>query len=135
MKVREYFQALGIDASSYIDVNFVIGESVGEGPTKKFMYRNSPVRTVNEWFGFDRPESVLNYNILNIKQPVISWMSGVDWNGAIQRNQQMSILVISDEELYKQYSQKQGNSMLQYIDKKIMEGIENGTNPWINKKR
>lgn len=98
-------------------MNFVIGESVGEGPTKKFMYRCSPVRTVNEWFGFDRPESVLNYNILNIKQPVISWMSGVDWNGAIQRNQQMSILVISDEELYKQYCRR-GKSMLSILTKR-----------------
>ena len=137
MKVREYLNILGIDSDSYSNISFVIGEVIGEGYTKQFMYRSSPCRTAHEWFSFDyekEGKSVLDYNILNTKQPVVSWMSGADWNPAIMRNIQMSLLVVSDEELYKYYSKEQGSEMIEHIGKKIKQNIEAGKDEWYNKK-
>lgn len=137
MKVREYLNILGIDTESYSKISFVIGEVIGEGHTKQFMYRSSPCRTAHEWFSFDcekKGNSVLDYNIMNTKQPVVSWMSGADWNPAINRNMQMSLLVVSDEELYKYYSKEQGSEMIEFIGKKIKQNIEAGNDEWYNKK-
>lgn len=134
MKVREYFKALGIDLSCYIEVCFVIGKVVGEGHSKSFMYRNSPIRTAHEWIRFDesdRNDKILDYNVINIKQPTISWMSGADWNHRIANDKLMSLLVVSDTELHKYYSINQSNEMMEFITKKINKGIDDGSNPWI----
>ena len=46
----------------------------------------------------------------------------------------MMILVMSHEELEKYYSKKQAQETEDFITKKILEDIRNGSNPWIGKK-
>lgn len=127
MTVEQYLRMLNIDTMmSGISLNFVIGEVVGEGHNKDFAYHDSPVRSVSEWF----EGGVLDkYIVLNTKQPTISWMSGANWNPIIERNHQMSLLVVTREELDKKYSKEQGDHMIEFIDKIIKENI--GNNPWL----
>lgn len=125
MKVKEYLTKIGISESSSKNLCFVIGEVID----RTIYYRTSPMRTVWEWFESlnyptTHPEChVLNFNVLNIKQPVVSWLSGVDWNPIINNGRCISLLIMSDEEFYQYYSKEQGKSMLEYIDKKIEEII------------
>ena len=129
MKVKEYLTKIGISKSSSKNLCFVIGEVINKTPsTKEIYYRTSPIRTIWEWFESlnhsANPESnVLNFNVLNIKQPVVYWLSGADWNPSINNGHCISLLVMSDEEFYKYYSKEKGKNMLEYIDKKIEEII------------
>lgn len=125
MKVKEYLTKIGISENSTKNLCFVIGEVINKtSHTKEIYYKTSPMRTIWEWFESLNNSTcsechALNFNILNIKQPVISWISGVDWNPSIENNNYISLLVMSDEELDKYYSKEQRKDILKYIDKKI----------------
>ena len=76
----------------------------------------------------------MDYVILNTEVHDINWLSGGNWNPAIEHHHQMMILVMSHEELEKYYSKKQAQETEDFITKKILEDIRNGSNPWIGKK-
>lgn len=140
MTVKEYLQKLGISKHSSIELTFMVAIPVKEGSWTHEVYCGTPIRPIWEWFGTDKYDqtnaeaSILNSLVLNIKQPQISWMSGVDWNPQINNNHLMSLLVITREDLLKHYCESQADSMISYIDKKIEKTISNGTNPWLGKK-
>lgn len=125
MKVKEYLTKIGISENSSKNLCFVIGEVINKTPnTKEIYYKISSMRQIWEWFeSLDYSTHsechILNFNVLNIKQPVISWLSGANWNPSINNGNCISLLVMSDEELGKYYSEQQRKSILEYIDKKI----------------
>lgn len=129
MKAKEYLTKIGISESSSKNLCFVIGEVINKTPhIKEIYYRTSSMRTIWEWFeslnhSTNSECHVLNFNVLNIKQPVVSWLSGADWNPGINNGHCISLLVMSDEELSKYYSEQQWKHTLEYIDKKIEEII------------
>lgn len=132
MTVRQYLELLNIDVlNSYISMNFVITKVEGDEHTTSKWYRSTPVRNVSEWL---ESGSLDKYIVLNTEQPVTYWLSGVNWNGAIMNHRQMSLLVITEEELMKMYGKRQADGTIDFIDKKIKEDIENGKNPWLQPK-
>lgn len=127
MTVKEYLSKLGFDLEkSCQQICFVIGE-VKEDRT--IYYRTSPLNLIWEINSFSKKttpnKDILNYKILNNKQPVVSWLSGANWNPGIESGRYMSLLVMSEEELTKYYSKIQWESMERYIDAKIEEEISN----------
>lgn len=127
MKVKEYLQALGISEDSCIDLTFNVARY--DAMRRDMRYHNTPIRTVYEW----KNSPVMNDIVLNTKSAHISWLSGVDWNGAINNNHIMSLLVVQRDELLKKYSERQANEMERFITKKIIQEIESGNNPWNQK--
>lgn len=131
MTVKEYLTKIGISESSSKNLCFVVGEVINITPsTKEIYYRTSPRRTIWEWFeslnhSADSESNVLNFNVLNTKQPVVSWLSGVDWNPGINNGHCISLLVMSKKELTKYYPKTQWERMERYIDTKIKEEISN----------
>lgn len=130
MTAKEFLQKVGIEKDSTQDICFVIGKTIVESEhQKEVYYRSSPVRCAYEWFDYlnhaAAPEkNILNYHVLNIQQPVVAWLSGVNWNPAIQSGQFISLLVMSDEELSKYYSEKQWRSSVKYIENRIEDILE-----------
>ena len=127
MTVKEYLSKIGIDEHSSKHICFVIGKVIKES-SQHFAdyYRNTPMLCAYEWFQDykDHPsKSVLNFNVINTKQQVVSWLSGADWNPAIERGECISLLIMSDEELSKYYCESQWKETLKYIDKKIEEQL------------
>jgi hypothetical protein len=120
----------------------MIGEVQGESfASKGIAYRSTPIYCIWEWYNSDKTDpkmrirsKVLDYIILNPEVHAMNWLSGANWNPAIEHHHQMNILVISREDMEKYYSPAQAKSTEDYIAKKIIEDIENGKNPWIGKK-
>ena len=142
MTTHEYLQKLGIKPESCIQLAFMVGE-VREVHShyKEFVYHSTPCRVIWEWYNKDRTDEfkdvrskILDYVILNNEVYDLPWLSGASWTNRIKMHDQMMILVASKEELLKRYSEKDVESMIAYIDRKIEEGIANGTNPWLGKK-
>ena len=142
MTTHEYLQQLGIEPKSCIRLAFMVGEVIGDTiSTKRIVYHNTPIRTIWEWYNVDRTDpkervrsKIMDYVILNTEVHDINWLSGGNWNPAIEHHHQMMILVMSHEELEKYYSKKQAQETEDFITKKILEDIRNGSNPWIGKK-
>lgn len=140
MTVHEYLQRLGISPDNYIDLAFMIGETSGENiGDRKIVYFNTPRRTLYEWYNLDKIDpkervrsKVLDYVVLNTKVHDINWLSGANWNCAIDSNLMMMLLVMSRDELFKYYGDFYKGTE-EYIDKKIIEDIESGKNPWVKK--
>ena len=141
MTTHEYLQKLGIKPESYIHLAFMIGEVDGDGiANKRFVYHNTPVHTIHDWYnlGMTDPKKrvrskILDYVILNNEVHDLNWLSGANWNHAIDSHHQMMILVASREDLHKYYGDYYKRTE-EYIGKKIIEEIERGNNPWIGKK-
>ena len=131
MTTHEYLQKLGIEPDSCIRLAFMVGEVIEDsGITKRVVYHSTPVHNVSDW----KRSEVMDYVILNTEVHDLNWLSGANWNPAIENHYQMMILVMSREELEKYYSKKQVMETEEYITKKILEDIESGRNPWIGKK-
>lgn len=124
MKVKEYLQALGISEGSCINLTFNVARY--DAMLRDMRYHTTPIRTVWEW----KNSPVMNDIVLNTKSVHMSWLSGVDWNHAINSNQIMSLLVVQRDELLKNYNEKQADELEQFITSKIMQEIESGNNPW-----
>ena len=131
MTTHEYLQKLGIEPDSCIRLAFMVGEVIEDsGITKRVVYHSTPVHNVSDW----KRSEVMDYVILNTEVHDLNWLSGANWNPAIENHHQMMILVMSREELEKYYSKKQAKETEEYITRKILEDIESGRNPWIGKK-
>lgn len=124
MKVKEYLQALGISEGSCINLTFNVAEY--NAKRGDMSYYTTPIRTVWEW----KDCSIMDDIVLNPKSVHMAWVSGVDWNRAIQNNQIMSLLVVERGELLKKYHEKQADELERFITSKIMQEIESGNNPW-----
>ena len=142
MTTHEYLQKLGIQPDSHISLAFMVGEVIGETiSSRRIVYHSTPIHNIRDWFHQDRIDPkdrvrsrALDYIILNTEVHDLNWLSGANWNHDIDNHHQMMILVISREELEKYYSPKQAREIEQYIEEKILADIENGENPWIEKK-
>jgi len=140
MTVHEYLEKLGIKPDSYIRLSFMVGEVLGDGSNKRMVYHSTPINSIREWYHLDRDEQyrvrskILDYVILNTEVHDLNWLSGANWNIAIENHHMMMMLVVSREELEKYYSQKQAKETEDFIAKKILADIDEGRNPWVGKK-
>ena len=130
MKVKEYLNALGVKDCSCINLTFLECIVEGTGIRSKVSYKTTPIHTVWEWKEHNTNQDMI---VLNTKVMQPAWIGGADWNPAIEHNLVMSLLVISEEDFIKRYGKEQALGQINYIDKVIMKGIEDGTNPWIQK--
>lgn len=127
MSVKEYLKAIGVSEGSCINLTFNV--ATVDGDKHDMMYRGTPIRTVWEW----QNAPVMDYVVLNTKTYQPAWLSGVDWNGEIERNQIMSLLVVSEDELLKYYREDRAMEVVKFINAKIMAEIKEGRNPWMSK--
>ena len=141
MTTHEYLQKLGIQPDSHISLAFMVGEVIGETiSSRRIVYHSTPIHDIRDWYHHDTDpkyrvrSKTLDYIILNTEVHDLNWLSGANWNHAIDNHHQMMILVISREELEKYYRPEQVRETELYIEKKILADIENGKNPWIGKK-
>lgn len=117
MTVKEYFEAF-----PHKDTTFIIARAIKDGNTPFYHceYRTTPLRSVDEW---KHCKDIMECIVLNNKQPSITWLTGVDWNPNIQRGFYRCMLIIPQKDFKTMYSEKQRNSMIEYIDNKIYETV------------
>jgi len=113
MKVREYLK----DFSKSTSVTFIKARARKDAhtPGHHAEYQTTPIRRICDW----EESKIMDYYVLNDKQCPIDWLSGAPWKNNFDRGNLISMLVISKEDLETLYSQKQAESMVAYIDKKI----------------
>ena len=118
MTVKEYFEN---HLKENDKVTFIVAKAEKDKTTPFYspVYTTTPIRCVWEWLEVD---NVMNYIILNDKQPPIDWLSGAKWNNDFKRGNLTCMLVISRDELYTLYSKEQANSMEKFIDNEIAKG-------------
>ena len=115
MTTHEYLQQLGIQQDSHIELAFMVGEVQEVTPHyKRMVYHNTPVWCIRSWYNHDRVRieervrnKILDYVILNTEVHDLNWLSGANWNPAIENHRMMMILAVPKEELEKYYSPKQ----------------------------
>ena len=136
MTTHELLQALHINEHSAKQLAFIVAEYKKTSENSGyFVYRTTPVRCILDWYNTDKinpaervRSEILNYHLLNSKCNCPSWLSGGDWNGAINRGEMLMPLVISTEELYNGYkSKEQADHIVEFCGQKIIEQIKNGT--------
>ena len=113
MKVRDYVAKLSPNDS----ITFIKARARKDAHTPGYHaeYQTTPIQRVLDW-----SERMMDYIILNDKQPSITWLSGCDWNIQISKGWVKCLLVISPEDLALLYpSQSQRNHMEHYIEERI----------------
>ena len=106
MKVKEYLRALGIKDCSSINLTFLVCEVKRDRAITEQLYRSTPIHSVWEW---KEHNTMQEHIVLHTKVLHPAWLSGVDWNPAIESNRTMSLLVISREDMLKLYGKEQAN--------------------------
>lgn len=131
MTVHEYLQLVGIKEDSYELLAFQIAENkMDKNNFPYWVYHSSPCRNVREWYGLDYTDpkkrvraKIFDYIVLNPQTYDISWLSGASWNNWIKHGHMKMMLVVSKEELLKQYSERQAEELVNFIDKVIKKQI------------
>lgn len=75
-------------------------------------YQTTPIRCIYEF----QKSPVMNYYVLNHKQPPIEWLSGAGWQNRFVRGDFLSLLVISKEDIELLYNPKQAAEIIEYIE-------------------
>ena len=70
-------------------------------------------------FEVEQKNILSDYIVLNDKQESITWLSGADWNNWIRKGMARCLLVISPDDMQTLYPGKQGDEMVEYIEKKL----------------
>jgi len=139
MTVHEYLQKLGIKPESCTRLAFMEGEvQEVHSHYKRMVYHSTPINCIWQWYNlgrteleYQKPSKCLDYVVLNTEVHDLNWLSGANWNPAIDNHRMMMLLVAPREELEKYYSPKQAKETEEYIEKKILDEINSGRNPWI----
>ena len=140
MTVHEYLQALGIEPKSCIRLALMVGKvEVESEHCKRMVYFNTPAHLIWEWYNIGRTDTQersksLDYIVLNPEVHDLNWLSGANWNPAIDHHHMMMILATPRKELEKYFSPQQAQHTADYIEKKIIEDINSGKNPWLGNK-
>lgn len=105
------------------EVTFLVVRAVKDDHTPFYHaeYWTTPIYSVREWLD---NEAASNRHILNDHQAPIDWLSGSNWNSAFKTGRLHSLLVTSDEDITKLYSEKQAGSLIEFC----------GSHLYINKK-
>lgn len=100
MTVREYLK----DVDKYKDITFLraISHKDSNTPFYHSEYYSTPIRKKYEWMRSD----IMDYYVLNDKQPPIDWLTGGGWTNAYNNGSFLSLLVISKEDLELLYPDK-----------------------------
>ena len=80
-------------------------------------YQTTPLK----YFEEAKESSCKDYIVLNDDMHSITWLSGADWNGMIDKGFAKCLLIISREDMETLYRQEQAKSMEEYIDERIVE--------------
>ena len=117
MKVKEYLSRF----NKYTKVTFTKARARKDANTPFYHieYQTTPIQTIEDW----NNANIMDYYILNDKQPPIEWLIGKGWINQYNKGELLSLLVISEEDLHLRYNKKQAKDIIEYIDKKIAEEL------------
>lgn len=107
MKVKEWLQSKGENES----VTFIIAKAAEE---QRYEYKTTPIRPVWEWLHFNRIAE--NYIIINADHPPIDFSGS--WMNQYNRGQLRCAIIVSIEDVYKIYSERQAEDIIKYYDEK-----------------
>lgn len=116
MKVRDYVARL----SPSDQITFIKARARKDAHTPGYHaeYQTTPLQRVVDW-----GDKIMDYIILNDKQPAITWLSGVDWNPQIRKGWAKCLLVIHPEDFALLYPcENQRKAMEYYIERKLEGG-------------
>lgn len=115
MTVQEYLKLK--DMPEHKDLTFIKARARKDAVTPFYHaeYQTTPIRTVLEW----KNSKVMDYIVLNDKQPTIDWLSGCPWNIQIKNGNLLCFLVVSKEDLCILYGEVQATSLEGFIDEKL----------------
>lgn len=119
MIVKEYFNKYLKDGNS---VTFIVAKAEKDNATPFYhpAYITTPICYVREWLKNDK---MVDYIVLNDKQPPIDWLSGAKWSSQFNCGFLTCILIISREELHKLYGEEQVDSIEKFIENEIEKRV------------
>jgi hypothetical protein len=112
MKVKEYLKKYNVTG----DVTFIIAKAEKDENTPFYhsAYVTTPI-THATWLE-DKCPRMLDYVVLNDHQPPIDWLSGSNWNMPYSKGWLRCMLVTTEEELKKMYSEEQAKSIERFCE-------------------
>lgn len=78
-------------------------------------YQTTPIRCIYDF----QKSPIMDYYVLNHKQPPIEWLGGAGWQNQFNKGDLLSLLVISKEDIELLYSPKQAAEIIESIDKEL----------------
>lgn len=117
MKFKDYAQRY---LHKYDDVTFIVAKAVKDEHTPFYHseYVTTPICLAYEWVDDTK---FAEMNILNDNQCPIDWLSGASWRNSFKSGRLKSLLVISDEDIKKMYSEKQAQSIIDFCERHFGE--------------
>ena len=119
MLLKEYLEAANIER--FKDLSLVVATAVRDNnsPYHHLQYFTTPIFTVEEWL------EGKEYIVLNPKQPPICTLTAPHFANMYNNGRLLSMLVITEEDIYKLYSPSQALEMLAEYDKAVNASINN----------
>lgn len=105
MKVKEYLQ----NVKGYQDVTFIKVIVSEHGATS---YKTTTIQQASEW----QNSPLREFYILNDNQPPLEWLSGSVLSNRFKSGALLCMLIVSEDDLYMLYSEKQAKEIIEYID-------------------
>ena len=115
MKVREYLELAQV--GKFKSLTFIKARTRKDAHTPGYHseYQTTPIYTVEQW----SDSKLMDYIVLNDKQPPIVWLSGRGWDNWFNGGHLLSLLVISEDDLKQLYPGGQADSLEKYIEKEL----------------
>ena len=120
MKVKEYLELAQV--GKYKSVTFIKARARKDAnaPGYHAEYQTTPIWTVKQW----SDSRIMDYIVLNDKQPPIEWLSGgKGWTNWFNGGHLLSLLVISEDDLKLLYSGNQADSLEEYIGNELKKSL------------
>ena len=119
MKVKEYLELAQV--GKYQNVTFIKARARKDANTPFYHaeYQTTPIYTAEEW----KDSRLMDYIVLNDKQPPIVWLSGRGWDNWFKSGHLLSLLIISEDDSKLLNGENQTYSLEQFIDEEIKKSL------------
>lgn len=119
MRVKEYLELAQV--SKFTSVTFIKARARknAHAPGYHSEYQTTPIFTVEQW----ADSKLMDYIVLNDKQPPIEWLSGKGWANWFKSGHLLSLLVISEDDLKQLYPGDQADSLEKYIGDELKKSL------------
>ena len=115
MLVKEYLNSF--NENKQVTIIKAVARKDENTPFYHEEYQTTPIRCISEF----HKSPIMNYYVLNHKQPPIEWLSGAGWQNRFAKGDILSLLVISKEDIELLYSKKQAAEIIECIEKGIKD--------------
>ena len=118
MTVREYLEL----SKHKGQITFIKARARKDAHTPYYHceYQTTPIFSVYEL----EDSRLMDYIVLNHKQPPIDWLSGARWQGHFNKGFLASLLIISKEDLELRFSPAQAQQTADFIGERITEEFQ-----------